>query len=223
MYRTGDLVRWTGEGLLEFSGRVDAQVKLHGHRIEPGEIEATLTAHPDVAQAAVMLREDQPGDHRLVAYVVAPAGRIADIDTLRRHLADRLPAPMTPSAIIAMDRFPHTVNGKLDRTALPIPRYSRAPDVVADTPRTPKEELLCGLFAEILNVHRVGVHDNFFELGGHSLLAIRLVAKARAAFEVELNITSLFMNPTVAALAAHVDSATEAAHSSRPRLVARQR
>jgi amino acid adenylation domain-containing protein len=222
MYRTGDLGRWRRDGALEFVGREDAQIKLRGHRIEPGEIEAALTAHPDVAQAVVLLREDQPGDRRLVGYIVSEPGGRPDADTLRQHLAARLPGYMVPAAIVPVDRFPHTANGKLDRKALPVPRYPNTTTSNGGAPRTQREETLCGLFAEILNVPRVGIDDNFFELGGNSLLAIRLVAKIRATLSVELNITSVFLAPTVAGFAARLESGTETSRP-RPQLAAKAR
>ncbi|GAB3117134.1 hypothetical protein GCM10027160_27200 [Streptomyces calidiresistens] len=205
MYRSGDMARWAPDGSanLEYLGRADHQVKIRGFRIEPGEIESALLRHPDVRQAAVVVREDASGDKRLAAYVVGdfggPEGRTApDTAELRKHAAAVLPDHMIPSWFVGMDSLPLTTNGKLDTRALP------APDpVVTSTgraPRTPEEEIVCGLFAEILGVPSVSMDDNFFDLGGHSLLATRLVSRIRAAFGVELAIRTVFEAPTPASL-----------------------
>ena len=214
MYRTGDLARWRSDGVLEFFGRADQQVKVRGFRIEPGEIEAALVRHPGVAQAVVLAREDTPGQKRLVGYVVAAADRELDTAALRGQLTASLPDYMVPSAIVVMGSLPLTANGKLDRRALPAPDLT--PKVVR-APRTPQEEVLCGLYAEVLGVERVGIDDNFFALGGDSIMSIQLVSRARKA-GLEITPRAVFQHRTVEALAAVAKAVAEPKKSAAPDL-----
>ncbi|MER6160272.1 amino acid adenylation domain-containing protein [Streptomyces sp. NPDC001868] len=200
MYRVGDRARWNRAGVLEYAGRVDDQVKIRGYRIEPGEIESALTALDGVARAAVIAREDRPGDQRLVAYFVAETPLVAD--ELKARLATVLPAHLVPSAFVEVDAIPLNANGKLDRRALPAP-----PDTAAGTgraPRTEREALLCGLFAEVLGVPEVSADDDFFALGGHSLLAVRLAGRIGETLAVRFSLSALLEAPTPAGLASHL-------------------
>ncbi|MCW7944029.1 hypothetical protein AAW14_18740, partial [Streptomyces hygroscopicus] len=185
MYRTGDLVRWNGAGELEYLGRVDSQVKVRGFRIELGEVESALAGLESVAQVAVVVREDRPGDRRIVAYVVPGGGQVVVPGDVRRRVAEVLPEYMVPSAVVVLDVLPLTPNGKLDRRALPVPEFGG--QVAGRAPRTAQEEVLCELFAGVLGLPRVGVDDNFFDLGGHSLLATRLISRVRSVLGVELS------------------------------------
>jgi amino acid adenylation domain-containing protein len=201
MYRTGDVARHRLDGQIEFLGRTDEQVKVRGYRIELAEIEAVLAQHEGVGECVVVAREDEPGAKRLVAYLT-PAAHAPAAEDMRDYLRERLPEYMVPTAFVTLEAIPLTPNGKADRRALPLPEQTR-PDLKSAyvAPRTPLEELLAGLWAEILGVERVGVEDNFFELGGHSLLATRLISRMREIFQIQLPLSSLFEAPTVAGLA----------------------
>ncbi|MFH8585287.1 amino acid adenylation domain-containing protein [Streptomyces celluloflavus] len=206
MYRTGDLARWTADGEVEYLGRTDHQVKLRGLRIELGEIEAALAAAPAVTGACVLVREDRPGDQRLVGYVTA-AHPAPDPEALRTRLAATLPDYMVPGAVLVLDDFPLSPNGKLDRGALPAPTAATGDRA----PRTHQEETLARLFADALGLPSVGVDDGFFDLGGTSLLAARLVARVRDALGTDLTIGTLFQAPTPAALATKLGAGTGSA------------
>ncbi|MED5814022.1 amino acid adenylation domain-containing protein, partial [Mycolicibacterium sp. 050232] len=216
MYRTGDLVSWGADGQLRYAGRADDQVKIRGYRIELGEIQTALADLDGVQQAVVIAREDRPGDKRLVGYLTGTA----DPAQARTALAERLPAYMVPAAVVVLDSLPLTVNGKLDKRALPAPEYTgdryRAPS-------TPTEEVLAGIYAEVLGLPRVGVDDSFFDLGGDSIMAMRVVAAVNTSLDAGLAIRTLFDAPTVAQLAPHVsedsDRRAPLVAGERPRLI----
>ncbi len=197
MYRTGDLVRWQTNGELEYLGRSDQQVKIRGYRIELGEIETALRDIDGIRQCVVITREDGGGNPQLVAYAVPGPGVTLDATALRHHLSMKLPDYMLPAAFVVLEALPLTSSGKLDRRALPAPEWRREKYVA---PRTPQEEMLCQIFAEVLAVRQVGVHDNFFALGGHSIAATRLVSRIRTALGVDLSLRALFESPTVSDL-----------------------
>ena len=200
MYRTGDLARWSSGGVLEFAGRADGQVKVRGFRIELGEIEAVLLDEPSVGQAAVVVRED--GIQRLVGYLVPVGGQRIDVAAVRRRLVASLPEYMVPAALVVLDALPRTVNGKLDQAALPAPELGTS--VSSRRPRSPQEEVLAGLFAEVLGVPELGIDDDFFALGGHSLLVMRLVSRIRKVLGQPVGIREVFNTRTVARLADHL-------------------
>ena len=201
MYRTGDLARFLQDGNIDFLGRIDTQVKLRGYRIELGEIESTLVEHPSIMDAAVLLREDVPGERRIVAYVVPVNGEMQSTADLRTHLLQRLPEYMIPAAFVTLERMPLTPNDKIDRRALPPPGDER-PDLESEyvAPRNQAEEALVEIVEKVLGIKQVGVHDNFFELGGDSILGIQVIARANEA-GFRLNPKHLFQYPTIADLA----------------------
>ncbi|MDE3155812.1 MAG: amino acid adenylation domain-containing protein [Acidobacteriota bacterium] len=199
MYRTGDRAAFRDDGRVMFAGRSDDQVKLHGHRIEPGEIEAALARHATVRQAVVVVREDVPGDRRLVAYVVCHAGVTVEEAALRESLRDRLPGYMIPSAVMALDALPLTPNGKIDRRALPVPDRAGGEQAGAVAPRDEDERRMAALWSEVLAAGVRSIHDDFFDLGGHSMLAARLLSAVQRVFGVDVPLRVLFEAPTVEA------------------------
>jgi amino acid adenylation domain-containing protein len=211
LYRTGDRARWLADGNLEFLGRIDQQVKIRGFRIELGEIEVALAQHPRVREAVAMAREDVPGDKRLVAYVVPAAPGALHPSELRDFLRRSLPDYMIPAAFVELQALPVTSNGKLDRRALPAPRWDRAApgreneEAAGTAPRTATEKTLAALWRDLLGVERVSAGDSFFELGGHSLLATQLVARVREAFGIEMPLRAVFQAPSLAEMAAWID------------------
>jgi amino acid adenylation domain-containing protein len=224
LYKTGDLARYLPDGNIEYLGRIDNQVKIRGFRIELGEIEVALSQHPDVLQSIVTVREDVPGDKRLVAYIVPdeqqskgaiqnPKSKIQNpkSNDLRRFLKQKLPDYMMPYAFVMLDTLPLTTNGKVDRRALPAPEMAR-PELSQTfvAPKSPIEEMLALMWADVLGVEQVGIHDNFFELGGHSLLATQLIGRVREAFSIELPLRDLFESPTVAGLSEVIETVRQA-------------
>jgi amino acid adenylation domain-containing protein len=206
LYKTGDFARYRPDGMIECLGRTDSQVKLRGHRIDLGEIESTLRQYPDVREAAVLLREDDPGQKRLVAYLVISGKASPETNGLQQFLKARLPDFMVPGVFIVLEKFPLTPNGKTDRKALPAPS-SRSPQGKDNLvlPATPTEETLAQIWQELLREPRIGIQDNFFEIGGHSLLAMQLLARLRTIFRAELSLRSIFEAPTIAQMAAILD------------------
>lgn len=202
MYRTGDLVRWRPDGQLQYLGRADEQVKIHGYRIELGEIQTSLTALDGVEQAVVIARDEHPGTKRLIGYITGTA----DPTAARTQLAQLLPAYMVPAAVITLDALPLTINGKLDTHALPTPDYHGGEPYRAPTDAI--EEILAGVYAQVLGLQHVGIDDSFFDLGGDSLSAMRLVAAINAGLDTDISVRTLFDSPTVAQLAPHVGTRT---------------
>jgi len=218
LYKSGDLGRCLPDGNLEFLGRIDQQVKLRGYRIELGEIETVLEQHQDVAQAVAMVREDSPGDKRLVSYVVAHEKGSARIGELRDYLIKKLPEYMVPTTFVSLDTLPLTANGKVDRRALPAPKGER-PSLEESyvAPRTATETMVAGIWAEVLRIDRVGAHDSFFDLGGNSLLAAQVIARVRKAYGVSLPLRSFLEKPVLVDLARHFEAAQrDASHDQVP-------
>ena len=225
LYNTGDLARYLPDGNIQFLGRIDQQVKLRGFRIELGEIESILSQHRAVQETVVIVREDQPGDQRLVAYIVlstaeawrsgekseslAQGGTPAVIPELRAHLKQKLPDYMIPGFFVVLDRLPLTPNGKIDRRALPAPESSGSAEESYVPPNGPTEEKLAAIWGEVLGVERVGRHDDFFELGGHSLLVTQVMLHVTEALEVELPLRELLQYSTVSELAQQIDSSRQ--------------
>lgn len=207
LYKTGDLGRYLPDGTIEFVGRVDHQIKLRSHRIELGEIEALLGEHAAVKTAVAVLREDIPDDKRIVVYIVPSKGDVPTTSELRRFLEKWLPDYMMPSTFVFLDALPLTLNGKVDRRALPAPDRARPYlEEAFVAPRTLLEKQITDIWSEILDLDRVGVHDNFFDLGGHSLLATEFISQLREALQVEVTQYNLFDRPTVAKLAEHIET-----------------
>jgi len=206
LYKTGDWCRYLPDGSLEFLRRRDAQVKIRGFRIEPGEVEATLAHHPEVREAVVMVREDEPGVKQLVAYVVGAEQAELSRGALRRWVTEALPEYMVPSAFVQLEALPLTPNGKIDRRALPVPEDQRQMPGAYTPPQTETERAVAAVWQATLHLEQLGVHDNFFALGGHSLLATQVINRLRDACAVELPLRSLFVYPTVAELAQEIDT-----------------
>jgi natural product biosynthesis luciferase-like monooxygenase protein len=223
MYRTGDRVRQGGDGVVEFLGRIDHQVKVRGHRIELGEIEARLGEHAGVAQAVVTAREDVPGDLRLVAYVVPAPETAMDGAALRTYLREQLPEPMVPAHFVALEGLPLTPNGKVDRKALPAPSAGQRVEVEAYVPpRGDTQEKLAAIWCRILGLGQVGSKDNFFDLGGHSLLAVQAHREIREALGRDLTVTDIFRFPTIGALAEHLEGGEQGFEQDAERGAARR-
>jgi acyl carrier protein len=207
LYRTGDLARYLPGGNIEFLGRIDHQVKIRGFRIELGEIEVVLGQHPAVREAVALVREDMPGDKRLIAYVALKAGSSSSTGELRRFLTAKLPAYMVPSTFVMLESLPLSANGKIDRCALPAPDHAR-PELEETfvAPCTHVEKALAGIWTDLLNLEEVGVHDNFFRLGGHSLLATQIISRVCRTFGINISLRVFFETPTISALSAFIDA-----------------
>jgi amino acid adenylation domain-containing protein len=216
LYKTGDLARYCPDGNIEFLGRIDHQVKLRGFRIELEEIEAVLRQHPTVREVVVLAREDEPGNKRLVAYVVPRQTPAPSITELRDRLKAQLPEYMVPSAFVLLDALPLTPNGKVDRRALPAPENLRPFAAAYEAPRSQVERAIATVWQEVLHLKKVGVNDNFFDLGGHSLLMVQVNNKLREVFNQNLSIVEMFQNPTINSLAKYLSQKLESQPSFQP-------
>ena len=219
LFKTGDLARYRPDGNIEFLGRIDNQVKIRGFRIELGEIEAALSQHPQVQEAVVVARQDQPSNKRLVAYLVSRQVPVS-LSELRQFLSQKLPDYMVPSAFVELKSMPLTPNGKVDRHVLPAPDLSgRNSEEGFVAPRTPTEEILVAIWAEVLGVQQIGIHDNFFELGGHSLLATQVSSRLRETFFIEVPLRQLFASPTPSGLVEFIELARQTSHPLQPDVI----
>jgi amino acid adenylation domain-containing protein len=205
LYKTGDLGRYLADGQIELVGRIDNQVKIRGFRIELGEIESVLNQYPGVQANVVIVREDKPGDQRLVAYIVSKSKPDINTPEVRSFLQEKLPNYMLPTAFVILDKLPLTPNGKVDRKALPAPNLKNGWEETFFPPRTPTEQIIADIWADVLSQEQVGIYDNFFELGGHSLLATQVISRLREAFKIDLPLRSLFENPTVKNLVERIE------------------
>src|SRR5579859_1251173 len=205
LYRTGDLARYLLDGNLEFLGRVDNQVKISGHRVEPGEVEEIIQSHPAVQQVAVVVDENK-GIKRLIAYIVPHAGQVVNAFDLKRHVREKLPEPMVPAAIVEIKEFPLTASGKIDRKRLPKVESIKSKGGENDkAPRTEIERFIAEIWQDHLQITNIGVEDNFFDLGGHSMMALSIHARLAARFDDRITVIDLFTYPTVATLAKHLE------------------
>jgi acyl carrier protein len=203
LYKSGDLARYRSDGTLEYLGRADDQVKVRGYRVELGEIEATLAAQPDVKTCAVLAREDDPGNKQLVGYIVSRNGEMLQTSELHTFLKNRLPEYMVPAQFVFLDSLPLTPNGKVDRKSLPAPSNRSAGK--GGPPQTETEKAVAAIWGQLLRVDGLGIEDDFFDLGGHSMTAVGLVARLRAAYDVNVELAILFERPTIAGLSEAID------------------
>jgi acyl carrier protein len=206
MYKTGDLARRMPDGNIQYLGRIDGQVKVRGYRIELGEIEVAAGRFDHVAQAAATVREDKPGEKKLVVYLVMDPGHSLNVKDIRNFLHTRLPDYMMPSAFVQMEALPRTPSGKIDRRSLPKPDTKRPElDVPFTAPSSPLENNICSLWSSLLNIEPIGTKDNFFDLGGNSLLALQFVAYLKAEYGIDVSVIKVYQHPTVAGLSASIE------------------